>query len=327
MSLRPSPNSSRGTSMSRVLVTGGKGFIGSAVSRTFLSQGFEVRAIDTRPSEVPGVETYVGSIMDEYNLLEAMEGCEYVVHLAAMLGVKRTEVQRLGCLQVNIQGTKNVLDACVKQKIKKIVFSSSSEVYGEPSKVPIAESDPKQPISIYATTKLAGEEYLRAYKQQYDLDYTIVRFFNVYGPGQVAEFVVPRFIKQVQLDMSPTVYGAGSQVRAFCNVRDAAQGVYLALVNKAADDEDFNIGNPNTPVTMEELAKLIVQISGKDLEPTRVSMQDADRTESRDIHNRAPDISKAQRILGYRPTVDLHSGLTEMYESEVTETWFEPLVR
>jgi UDP-glucose 4-epimerase len=312
--------------MTKILVTGGTGFIGSAVSQELIGQGFEVRSYDVEPSKLPNVESYIGSIMDEYNLTMALEGCEYVVHLAAMLGVKRTEIQRLGCMQINIQGTKNVLDASVKCGIKKVVFSSSSEVYGEPAKVPISETDPKQPISIYAVTKLAGEEYLRAYFQQYGLNYSVVRFFNVYGPGQVAEFVMPRFIKQVQLGLPPRVYGEGRQTRAFCHVNDAARGIRLALLNEEANGQDFNIGNPEAAVSMMDLAHLIIEASGKVLTPEVIPMENSDRVASRDIQNRAPDISKAKLVLGYQPTVNLKQGINNILSEQFAESWFEPLI-
>lgn len=312
--------------MTKILVTGGTGFIGSAVSQELIGQGFEVRSYDVEPSKLPNVESYVGSIMDEYNLTMALEGCDYVVHLAAMLGVKRTEIQRLGCMQVNIQGTKNVLDASVKCGIKKVVFSSSSEVYGEPARVPISETDPKQPISIYAVTKLAGEEYLRAYFQQYGLNYSVVRFFNVYGPGQVAEFVMPRFIKQVQLGLPPRVYGEGRQTRAFCHVSDAARGVRLALLSDKANGQDFNIGNPEASVSMMDLAHLIIEAAGKVLKPEVIPMENSDRVASRDIQNRAPDISKAKLVLGYEPTINLKQGISNILSEQFAESWFEPIM-
>src|SRR3989338_5393002 len=214
----------------KVLITGGCGFIGTAVARHFYNSGFRVRTFD---------------IVEPIKAID-----EHVIHLAAMLGVKRTEHSRMQCLDVNISGTKNVLDAAVRAGIKKIVFSSSSEVYGEPLKTPISEEHRVHPKSVYAVTKLAGEEYLRAYKKEYGLDYTIVRFFNIYGPGQVAEFVMPKFIKLVLNNQPPTVNGDGKQIRSFCYVDDAAEGVRLALMSKKSNSEIFNIGNDKAVVSI-----------------------------------------------------------------------------
>lgn len=316
--------------MSKVLVTGGGGFIGSAMIKKLLEKNFEVKAFDlgiqfeeNPPPE--NTEVYKGSILDKNDLMRAMSGCDYVVHLAAALGVKRTETERLSTLNINIQGTVNVLEACVKDNIKKIVFSSSSEVYGEQTKIPIAETNPFNPKSIYAVTKLAGEEYLRAFNQRYGLNYSIVRFFNVYGPGQVAEFVMPKFVYMVKNDISPKIYGKGNQTRAFCFVEDATEGMYLALTHKDSSSDVFNIGNDKEPISMKDLANKIIKISGKNIKPEYVPMEKSDRTEKREIINRAPDISKARKMLGYEPKVSIDEGIKRTLDQEnIKRTWALP---
>jgi UDP-glucose 4-epimerase len=314
--------------MSKVLVTGGAGFIGVAMTKCLLKKGFEVRALDVVKCPVKGAESYIGSIMDPNNVSNAVRGCDYVIHLAAMLGVRRTEIKLLECLNINILGTKNILDACVTEKIKKIVFSSSSEVYGEPAKVPISEEHPKAPKSVYGVSKTAGEEYLKAYKQYYNLDFSIVRFFNVYGPGQVAEFVLPRFVKAVVDGKQPSVYGDGDQVRAFCYVEDAVEGVFLALTHENADSEVFNIGNDTEPITMRDLADRVIKISKKDVTPLFIKMKESDRKAEREIVRRIPDLSKAKEVLGYQPNISLDDGIAKVIENgEIVETWFEPLIK
>src|SRR3990172_8996844 len=181
----------------KVLITGGAGFIGHTMAKYFASKGLEVKTFDLfQPPKTVG-EHIVGTIMFPDELYKAMKGCDYVVHLAA------------------------VLDVAVKAGIKKIVLSSSSEVYGEPAKTPISEDDKTFPKSVYAVSKLAGEEYVKAYHQTHGLDYSIVRFFNVYGPGQVAEFVLPKFIRAAMIGTPPIINGDGKQVRSFCYVDDA----------------------------------------------------------------------------------------------------------
>ncbi len=311
----------------KVLVTGGGGFIGSAMVNKLVEKNFEVKAFDLgvqiEKSPLPeNVEVYRGSILDKNDLMRAMDGCDYVVHLAAALGVKRTEEKRLSTLKINIEGTENVLDACVKNDIKKIIFSSSSEVYGDQSEIPISEENPLNPKSIYAVTKLAAEEYIKAFNKRYGLNYSIVRFFNVYGPRQVAEFVMPKFVHLVKNGIPPKIYGKGNQTRAFCFVNDAVEGTYLALIDNDANSEIINIGNNTEPISIENLAKKVIKISGKDIKPDYVPMEDSDRTEKREIVKRIPDISKAKEILGYEPKISLDEGIRKtLNQNEIRRTW------
>jgi len=310
----------------KVLVTGGNGLIGRSVVNALLKEGLSVRSMDLAKNGNTGIEHVVGSILDVNNVNQAVRGCDAVIHLAAKLGVKRTETQRLETLNINIQGTVNVLEACVKNDIEKVIFSSSSEVYGDQNVELISEICPRNPKSIYGVTKLASEEYLQAYNSYYDLDYSILRYFNVYGPGQVAEFVLPRFIKATMESNSPIIYGDGSQIRSFCYVDDIARGTLLALLSKKANSEVFNIGNDKDKITILETAKKVIEVSGKNFIPQLVSFNDADRTTDRDIKNRIPDISKARKILGYEPEVFLEEGIKKVMDAgEIPVSWIEPM--
>jgi nucleoside-diphosphate-sugar epimerase len=309
--------------MSKIFVTGGAGLLGSAMVKYLVNKGHDVVAYDLVDCEIEGATSHSGSILDTNELGIAMRNCDYVVHFAAMLGVQRTELKRLSCLNINIQGTLNVLENCVKENIKKILFSSSSEVYGEQQIVPITEENPTIPKSIYAVTKLVGEEYLKAYKYTYDLDYSIIRFFNVYGPGQVAEFVMPRFIKAVQHDSQPTIYGTGEQVRSFCYVDDAIEGSALALFNKNANQDIFNIGNDNAIISMKDLAEKVIKIAGKNIKPKFVKMKDSDRKEEREIIRRYCSIEKAKKTLKYNPKISLDEGIKKTYKSKIPESWVD----
>lgn len=306
----------------KVFITGGAGFIGLTIAKMFSAKGFGVRLFDlVAPPESIG-EYKRGTIMYPDDIIRAMQGCDYVIHLAAMLGVKKTEDNRLACLDVNIQGTRNVLDACIRTGIKKVIFASSSEVYGEPLRNPIDETHPTVPKSVYAATKLAGEEYTRAYKQKFNLDFSIVRFFNVYGPRQVAEFVMPRFARAVLEDRPPTIFGEGTQKRSFCHVSDAAEGVYQVLTNEQANSNVFNIGNDAGTISMRDLAYKVVALSGKKIEPVFIDMEHANRTREREIMHRIVDISKARSILGYRPIVSLDEGIIDVLrQGNIRATW------
>ena len=300
--------------MAKVLVTGGAGFIGSHLCNQLVEIGHSVRTLDVGlpdPSLFPEkqVEFCRGSALDINEVIRATQDCERVVHLAAMLGVARTEQQRLGCLNANILGTVNILEACVRDGVKKVVFASSSEVYGDQAGDSFAEANPVNPRTVYAVSKLAGEEFLRAYKERYGLEYSVVRLFNVYGPGQREDFVIPRFVSNVLSHIPPKVYGEGNQVRTFSYVADIVDGIIAALDSPMANGQVLNLGNPAEPISIRDLACRIIRIAGMSLEPTLVPYTEADRTQDREVGWRKPSIEKARRLLGYNPRVNLDAGL------------------
>ncbi len=300
--------------MLKVLITGGAGFIGSKIAELCLKAGLWVRVFDLARPVNPAIhEAIVGSILDPYEVSVAARGCEFVVHAAAALGVERTESQRLECLHINIQGTVNVLEACVKEDVRKVLFTSSSEVYGDGNgAAPFEEDSSLNPKSNYAITKLVGEEYLRAYYQSYGLQYAIVRFFNVYGENQTEKFVIPRFVKSVLAGQPPRIYGSGRQVRSFCHVDDAASGAVLALLSDRSEREILNIGNPSEPITILELGEKVISLAGKSLKPELVGFEQSDRTGEREVHWRVPSIEKARGLLGYEPRICLEEGLRRL---------------
>jgi len=304
----------------KILITGGAGSIGLVVASSLLDEGHDVTIFDLAEQiervKIPnGIKVFKGSILDTVAIHHALQGNEYVVHLAARLGVKRTEVERLACLHININGMVNILETSVKEGVKKVLFSSSSEVYGEQAKMPITETSPVNPISVYAVTKLVGEEYLRAYKKQYGLDYTIIRFFNVYGPAQVGQFVMKKFIAAAKQEQPPTIYGEGDQIRCFCHVKDASAGVIKALFSPQASEEVINIGNDLEQVSMLALAEKVISLSGKDLRPKKISFAESDREVEREIFHRIPSIKKARSLLGYSPKISLDEGIDELLKN------------
>lgn len=302
--------------MSKVLITGGAGFIGSRIASACVKSGLEVRVFDLVKSRVEGVsESMTGSILDPYEISLAARGCDMIVHAAAALGVQRTETRRLECLYINIQGTVNVLEAAVKERAKKILLTSSSEVYGDQDLDVFKEDSPVSPKSNYAITKLMGEEYLRAYRESYGIDYTVVRFFNVYGEEQISQFVVSKFADSILRGEAPTVYGDGSQIRSFCHVDDAAEGAVSALIAPKTNSGIFNIGNDQEPISMQDLARRMIRVSGARLEPKFVPFESSDREEKRDIRRRVPSIAKARAVFGYRPHIALDEGLRRVFEA------------
>lgn len=302
----------------KILVTGGCGMIGSHMVEKLLSLGHDVKVLDLheqahRAKHMPkGIEISHGNILNMDDAEKASKGCEMVVHMAAMLGVGNVEKNQLKALDVDLLGTRNVLEACRKNEIKKILFTSSSEVYGEPQKVPISETDILVPRSSYGIAKQASEEYVKSFYKAYGLKYVIVRYFNIYGPRQSLDFVLPKFVKLALDKKSITLYGDGQQVRAFNHVLDAVNGTALALFN--SDNEIFNIGNDREPVTMKELAERIIKYTGSGGEIVFVPMEKSDRSVNREIYKRLPDISKARKLLGYEPKISLDDGIKSVIE-------------
>lgn len=301
----------------KILVTGGNGFIGSAIVKLLLERGAIVNVLDLNDktdTKHDNLTVDKGSVLNEDVLDVAINDCEYVIHLAAMIGVKNTEDDRLLTLNTNIYGIRNVLDCCITNKIKKIVFSSSSEVYGEQIKQPIEETNSVSPKSAYGITKIVSEEYLKAYKEKYNLDYSVVRYFNAYGPKQKTNFVLPKFVDIVSNYEPITLYGNGSQIRAFCYIDDIANGTYLAFVNENKNFNTFNIGNNTEPISMRDLALKIMKAYGRETELKYLQFRDTDRSKLREIFIRIPDITKAKEILGYEPKVTLEEGIKRTIE-------------
>lgn len=311
---------------SKVLVTGGSGCIGIPLMYELKNRGIEVVLFDLNEqiSRVKqflpkGIQLFSGSILDSAALRDAMHECDGVIHLAAHLGVYRTENNKLRCLEINIDGTKKVLDACVQSKsVKKIIFASSSEVYGEPQSNPIKESHPTQGKTVYGISKLAGEELVKAYCEEFNsISYTILRFFNTYGPFQVSQFVITRFIDSILKGETPKIFGDGSQVRSYNFSSDSAIGIADSLQSNKTDNLVMNIGNSNEPITLIDLAKLIMELTGND--PSKInasnSFNSTDRAEEREIFYRYCCTERANSIINYTPSTSLREGILKILET------------
>jgi len=298
--------------MMKVLVTGGSGFIGSHLVNKLVDSSYEVRVFDIKEPKNPQVEFIKGDISNLEDVRKAVKDCESVFHLASAIGVEYTERHPVETLDTNINGIKNVLECCLHEDVKRLLFTSSSEVYGEPAKIQVLEDSPLQPKSCYGVSKVVCEEYIKAYSKSYGLNYTIVRYFNVYGPRQSTSFVIPKFVDLALKQQTITVYGSGRQIRAFCFIDDIIEGTLLAF--KKATNDVFNIGNDKEPIEMRDLAKKIIQLTKSNSRLEFVSLNKTDRSEKREINKRTPDITKSRKILGYEPKVTLDEGLMKMIE-------------
>ena len=311
----------------KVMVTGGAGMIGLEVCRQLSNLGIEVILLDlgeqimrVKKAIPSNVKIYYGSICDLSSIRSAMSNCQIVFHLAAMLGVRRTEMDLLRCLEINIEGVKNILGCAVQFDVEKIVFASSSEVYGEPLGNPITEDFTTQGKSVYAITKLAGEELCKAYAQKYPIKYTILRYFNSYGPYQTAQFVISKFIKNVLEGKPPVINGDGNQIRSYTYVADTARATILSGIMGKADGQILNIGNGKQPVSIRELAETVIEIGGQKnkLKPEyRPDFLNADRVKDREIFERFCDSSKAENLLDWKAQINLGEGIRSIIENGV----------
>ena len=291
-----------------IAITGGAGLIGTELCKIF-NQEHNVTVLDFKEPKISEINFIKIDIENTQEIIDSTKEIDVIIHLAAALGVIETEKNPVRTLDVNSIGTKNVLEACRTNNIKKIIFSSSSEIYGEPEHIPIKETDRITPITTYGISKLMAEEYIKSYSKAHGINYTIFRLFNVYGEEQANRWVVPEFVKKIVNDDEVTIHGDGSQIRAFCHVSDIANAFSYAL--EKGDNQIFNIGNHLEPISIKELANRIISLSKSKSQIKFISFDDSSRNR-KEIINRAPDISKAMEILEYKPKVTLDDGLTRV---------------
>jgi len=305
--------------MKNILITGGAGMIGFELAKQ-LSRKNKVVVFDL-PEKIKKIKTikknknilfFPGSILEKSAIYNACNNIETVFHLGAMLGVQNTENDKLKCIEVNVEGTKNVLDASIITKVKKIIFASSSEVYGEPKENPITEKTTTQGKTVYGISKLLGEELCKAYHQKFGINYTILRYFNCYGPRQEKQFVITNFINNVKNNKSPKINGSGKQIRSYTYVSDTARATAGCLDNPKTNNMTLNIGNGKEPINLIDLATLIIKSINKDkiLRPTIIkNFKGTDRKKNREIYFRYCDSSLAQRILKWKPKIKINEGI------------------
>ncbi len=299
----------------KILVTGGSGFIGSNIILRLLELGFFVICLDIkRPKNIKLQKRFKflkGSILDKNAINKAINGCNVIIHLAATLGVENTDQNILRCLEINAIGTKNILNIAKNKNIKKFIYASSSEVYGDQKIFPINENAELKNKSIYAISKIVSEKYVIGYHEKYKLNYNIIRFFNVYGEGQLNNFVIPKFINSAKKNISLKVFGDGKQVRSFCDVRDATNGL-IEILKSGKTNKTYNVGNDLEPISIYGLAKKVVKLSKKKLKIKKIPYSKSDRKKSREIIKRIPDISRIQKDTKYKPTVSIEQGIIDL---------------
>ncbi|MGJ8551170.1 NAD-dependent epimerase/dehydratase family protein [Winogradskyella wichelsiae] len=301
--------------MTNILVTGGAGQLGSAMaSKLALKPNVTVVVIDNLStgdkSKLPVRDNIIfikADVNSYYDIISifATYKFKYVFHLAAVVGVERTLEHPIVVLE-DIEGLKNVLSLSKNSGVERIFYSSSSEVYGEPFEIPQNEqTTPLNSRLPYAIVKNVGEAFLKAYQQEYGLDYTIFRFFNTYGPKQSDDFVMPRFIKLAMANEPISIYGKGEQTRSFCYVDDNIDTCIKTLDDKAYINDVLNIGNENE-ISILYLANKVIELTNSKSEINFLpSLKEGDMT------RRCPDITKMKALLG-RELVSLEEGILKM---------------
>ena len=305
----------------KCFVSGGAGLIGLEICNKLIEKGHRVYLYDlgeqierNKLNINKKIKIFYGSILDVHSLKKAIKNCDFVFHHAAMLGVKFTEDNKLDCLEINSTGTKNVLEACLGNKVKKVIFASSSEVYGEPKKNPISEKFQTQGKTIYGISKLMGEEYCKSYNQKHNLNFTILRYFNTYGIYQQKKFVIQNFVHDSINRNKITINGDGSQKRSYMYVSDAAEATIAAAFSKKTDNKIFNVGNGKNPITLRELSKIVKKIlKNKNIKIIfKKNFDKTDRTIDREIFYRYCDSSKFQKLIKWQPNVTLVNGIEKI---------------
>ena len=299
----------------KIIVTGGSGFIGSNVVK-YLSKNHEVKIFDFKKPDNLDNEFIQGDITDSKHVINSIKDCDVVIHLAATLGVVNTETNPVLTLDTNLGGTINVLEACKINKIKKIIFSSSSEVYGEPLKIPMDEDDKPIPMTTYGIAKFAAEEYIKAYSKTFGLEYTLFRLFNVYGDQQATDWVLPEFVSKAISNKDIIVHGDGLQTRSFCYVTDISNAFSLTL--DKANGQLINIGNNHEPITIKELANKIIELSNSKSSVKFIPFEETKRNRS-EILIRVPNIEKAEKLLDYVPKISLEEGILKVIKKQLND--------
>jgi UDP-glucose 4-epimerase len=303
----------------KYLVTGGAGFIGLHLVEELILRGDTVSILDNYSTggleNLNGFKDKVilnnGDILDKVILKKLISDCDYIIHLAATLGVFNIVNKPLQSLKTNIQGTENVLEFADKFR-KPVLIASTSEIYGKNSKVPLNEEDDRiigHPLKSrwsYSEAKAVDESLAYFYYLENKLPIRIVRFFNTVGPRQVGHYgmVVPRFVSSALKDEPLSVYGSGDQIRCFCHVSDAIRAILLVIDSDKAIGEVFNVGN-NQQISIMELAKKVIEITKSTSTIKKIAYEKAYPAGFEDMQRRVPDISKIQRVLGWAPEINL----------------------
>ena len=321
----------------KILITGGAGFIGARLVEKLLSQDFEVHVLDVIPLEkayrlknISNNKNLIytqGDLRDKTQLINWYQNdATHLYHLASVVGVQNYISDPLALIDIVVLGTRNLLELANKYGTR-VLFTSTSEIYAKNPNTPWSENDDRVlgPTSIdrwsYSSSKAVCEHMLFALFRSSNLKFTIVRFFNVYGPGQAPIFVVSKSLYQVLKNESPYLYDSGEQTRCFTFLDDAIEGMILASRSDKAIGEAFNIGS-NIERTMKNAIDLIIKISGKDIDIKSFETVKEYGEKYEDIPRRIPNVSKAKNILNWEANTSLEEGINKSIKWCENNSWW-----
>ncbi len=301
----------------RIVITGGAGFIGCTLAGRLVAHN-KIRIFDNlsrnalrvKPYRThPNLELIIGDVLDPDHLAEAFEGAHIIVHCAAVAGIDTVIKSAVQTMRVNIVGSANVLEAAARlPACERVVCFSTSEVFGRQSYLS-SEGDSAITGQVgearwtYAVSKLAEEHLAIAYYKELQVPTTVVRPFNVYGPGQVGDGALKTFIQRAIANETLYVHGDGTQIRAWCYIEDMVEGVLATMEHPNALGESFNIGNQRAIETIYGLANTVIRVLN-----SKSSIEFLERDTS-DVELRVPSVTKAHRLLGFKAKVDLEEGI------------------
>jgi nucleoside-diphosphate-sugar epimerase len=310
--------------MSQYLVTGGAGFIGSHLAEELVRRGHRVRVADSLVTgkrsnldHLPTVEFLEGDLADLDFARRAVEGCEFVLHQAAIPSVPRSVADPITSNRANVDATLNVLVAARDAGVRRLVFAGSSSAYGDTPTLPKHEDMPSNPLSPYALQKVVGEQYLQMFTRLYGLETVSIRYFNVFGPRQDPSSpysgVISVFATALLENRSPRIYGDGEQTRDFTYVANVVDGVLRACEAPGASGEIINVATAGR-ISLNRLFETMRSLIGGSVEPTYAEPR------AGDVRDSQADIRKAKNLLGYEPIVTFEEGLRRTIEWYRTAT-------
>jgi nucleoside-diphosphate-sugar epimerase len=305
-----------------VLITGGAGFIGSALAAR-LADDNHIRVLDILRRNAlskagldrhPNIELVVGDVRDMTAVRRAVTGCDHIIHMASIAGVDTVLKNPVMTMEISLEGTMNVLRAANDSiGVKRLIDFSTSEVFGSYA-FRVREADVTSLGAVgearwtYAVSKLATEHLAHNYWKQFNLPTVSIRPFNIYGPGQVGEGAVHAFVVRALKGEKLLIHNEGDQIRSWCYIDDIVDAILLTMEREESVGESFNIGNPRSTVTIYQLAQLIVRLTES---KSPIEFIDWDFP---DVELRIPDVKKAEKLLGFRAQVELEQGLLDTIE-------------
>lgn len=299
----------------RILITGSNGMIGRNIIKLLSKKKNKIYCLDLNQNTLKNYKLkYIQCDLLNFSKLISKTSkmrFDTIIHLAGFLGVEKSTISELECIETNLQGTVNVMKLSKLTKTKQIIYASSSEVYGDILKKPFKETDACAPKSAYGVSKLAAETYMRAFCKKNKLNFKIIRYFNVYGQYQRKDFVIPKFIDLIKKNKPLKIYGSGKQIRSYCHVFDAAAAT-IKVLKKGKKNNIYNVGNNSEPISLKNLVNVLKKNTPKKINFSLVPFQKSDRSKEREIFFRIPNLDKIKSHTGYSPQISLERGLKNL---------------